>query len=110
MKITQEAYDKVMVLTISGRLDTLNFPLLDNAITDLLSKDQKYIILDCMEMDYVSSSGLRVLLKALKQVKENKGRFVICSLQAEIVKIFKISGFNNLFEIYPGKTEALSAF
>lgn len=110
MNIKQEAHENVMVLALSGRLDTLNFQTLDNTIMELLQNDHKNFILDCQEMDYVSSSGLRILLKALKQVKASGGRLLICGLQTEIVKIFKISGFNNLFETFPGKTEALSAF
>jgi anti-anti-sigma factor len=110
MEIVKEVRDKVVILSLTGRLDTLNFPVFDTEITSLLDKSQKDIILDCGDMDYVSSSGLRVLLKALKQAKAAGGKFVICRLQPQISQIFKISGFDQLFEIYPDKTVAFASF
>jgi anti-anti-sigma factor len=110
MDIKQEVNEKAIILSLSGRLDTLNFPLLDNEMTALIGKKQKDIILDCQDMDYVSSSGLRVLLKSLKQAKAAGGRFVICSLQPQITQIFKISGFDHLFEIFTTKNQALASF
>ncbi len=110
MEITKEEEGKVVILWLTGRLDTLNFPVFDSEITALLDKKQIDIILDCGNMDYVSSSGLRVLLKALKQAKAAGGKFVICRLQPQISQIFKISGFDHLFEIYPDKNSAFISF
>jgi anti-anti-sigma factor len=110
MDIKQEVIGKVVILTLTGRLDTLNFPLLDNEMASMLDKKQNNIILDCRGMDYVSSSGLRILLKALKQVKAAGGKFVICCLQPQIIQIFKISGFDHLFEIHPELNQALASF
>ena len=110
MDISRDVQGKVVILSLAGRLDTLNFPVFDNEITALLDKKLNDIILDCGDMDYVSSSGLRVLLKALKQAKAAGGKFVICRLQPQISQIFKISGFDHLFEIYPDKTVAFASF
>jgi anti-anti-sigma factor len=110
MEIKQEVKENVVVLSLTGRLDTLNFPLLDNEMNLLLGKNQKFVILDCKDMDYVSSSGLRILLKALKQVKAAGGRFMICNLQPQIIQVFKISGFDHLFEISSDKNQALASF
>jgi anti-sigma B factor antagonist len=110
MEIKQEVKENVVILSLTGRLDTLNFPLLDNAMNLLLGKNQKFVILDCKDMDYVSSSGLRILLKALKQVKAAGGRFMICNLQPQIIQVFKISGFDHLFEISSDKNQALASF
>ena len=110
MNIKQESEGNIVILTLEGRLDTLNFALLDKEITSLIEKNQKNIILDCDDLDYVSSSGLRILLKALKQVNSAGGRFTICHLQPQIIQIFKISGFDHLFEIYPGRKEAVASY
>jgi anti-anti-sigma factor len=110
MDIKQEIRGHLVILSLTGRLDTLTFPVLDNEMTSLLKNKQENIILDCLEMDYVSSSGLRVMLKSLKQVKAAGGRLVLCSLQAPIRQVFKISGFDHLFEIYPEQTGAIASF
>jgi anti-sigma B factor antagonist len=110
MDIKQEVKGKLVILSLTGRLDTLNFPLLDYEMTLLLDKKQKDFLLDCQDMDYVSSSGLRILLKSLKQVKAVGGKFVLCCLQPQIIQVFKISGFDHLFEICTDKKKAIASF
>jgi anti-anti-sigma factor len=110
MNITKDSTGELTILTLTGRLDTLNFPLLESEMTALLENNQKNIVMDCHGLDYVSSSGLRVLLKSLKQVRSAGGKLALCNLQPQISQIFKISGFDHLFEIHPGKSEALASF
>jgi anti-sigma B factor antagonist len=110
MNINQESDGDIVILALEGRLDTLNFALLEKEMKLLIEKSQKNIVLDCLDLDYVSSSGLRILLKSLKLVDTVQGRFTICSLQPQIVQIFKISGFDHLFEIYPGRKEAVASY
>jgi anti-anti-sigma factor len=110
MNIIQESVGNIVILSLNGRLDTLNFALLDNELNLLVEKNQKDIILDCQGLDYVSSSGLRILLMALKKVKAVHGRFSICNLQPQIIQIFKISGFDHLFELFSGRNEAIASY
>jgi anti-anti-sigma factor len=110
MIINFESEGDIAILSLNGRLDTMHFPLVDKELTSQIENNQKQIILDCRDLDYVSSSGLRVLLKALKQMETANGRLTICNLQPQITQIFKISGFDHLFEIYPGKEEALASY
>jgi len=77
---------------------------------DMIEAHEDKILIDCSNMDYVSSSGLRILLMALKKITLAKGKFVLCSLQDNIREIFEISGFTNIFEIYGNKEEALKVF
>ena len=110
MNIKQESEGNIVILSLVGRLDTMNHPLLENELNMLMENKLQHIVLDCQDLDYVSSSGLRVLLKALKQFDAISGRFIICSLQPQIVQIFRISGFDKLFELFPGRKEALASF
>jgi len=110
MIINTESEGSIVIVTLNGRLDTLHFPAVDKELTSLIDNEQKALVLDCQNMDYVSSSGLRVLLKALKQMEAAKGRLTLCNLQPQISQIFKISGFDHLFEIYPGKQEAIASY
>jgi len=110
MNINKKTEGNIVILALEGRLDTLNFSLLEKEMNLLIENNQKNIILDCQGLDYVSSSGLRILLKSLKQVDAAKGRFTICNLQPQIAQIFKISGFDRLFELYPGSREAVASY
>lgn len=99
----------VMVIQIQGRLDTTNYLQLEKRLMELIDGGTLTLILDCEKMEYVSSSGLRVFLMALKKVKLGNGRFVLTGLQDTIREIFEIAGFNSIFEILKTKEEAVAA-
>ena len=110
MIINTETAGSIVIVSLNGRLDTMHFPMVDKELTSLIENNRKEIIIDCLDLDYVSSSGLRILLKSLKQAESLKGRLTICGLQPQIAQIFKISGFDHLFEIYPGREEAVASY
>ena len=110
MDLYEEKTDKCIVVAISGRLDTTNYNLLEKKLMDLIDGGNDKILVECSQMDYVSSSGLRILLMALKKISAVKGKFALCGLQENIREIFEISGFTSIFRIYPDKNEALTGF
>jgi anti-sigma B factor antagonist len=110
VELTEQTSDSCTILGIDGRLDTANYGVLEARLTDLLAGGKLRILVDCSKLDYVSSSGLRVFLNGLKRITAAQGKFVLCSLQENIREIFEISGFSDIFEIYPGRDEALKAF
>ena len=110
MELTEKNTDKCMIIGIKGRLDTINYSILEKRLMELIDKNTSKILVNCSQMDYVSSSGLRILLMALKRITMLKGKFVLCSLQENIREIFEISGFTTIFEIYPNENEALRVF
>ena len=77
---------------------------------ELIDNQHHKILVECTNMDYISSSGLRILLMALKKVTQVKGKFALCGLQENIHEIFEISGFTSIFEIHPSRDEALKGF
>ena len=59
----------------------------------------KEIMLDCTKLEYIASSGLRILLGLLKSAKANENKVVLRNLNDEIKEVFKMTGFIDLFEI-----------
>ena len=110
MEITEKKNDKCTVIGIDGRLDTTNYPVLEKKLMEMIDTGQVRLLVNLSKMDYVSSSGLRILLMALKRITIAKGKFAICSLQENIKEIFEISGFTNIFEIYGDEEAGLKAF
>ena len=110
MEINEQKTDQCVIIGITRRLDTSNYSILEKKLMDLIDTHQDRILVDCSKMDYVSSSGLRILLMALKKITMVKGKFVLCGLQENIREIFEISGFTNIFEIYTSQDEALKVF
>jgi len=109
MEINEIRKDEITIIAIDGRLDTTNYSLLENKLMSLVDDGQVKIIMDCSKMEYISSSGLRVFLLALKKIKIMKGRFIVSDLQETIREIFEIAGFSSIFEICKTKAEALVA-
>jgi len=107
MEITENAYNETTILGIIGRLDTTNYGILENKLSTLIDTGKTRIIIDCSKMDYVSSSGLRVFLIALKKITLVRGRFILAGLQEIIREIFEIAGFTTIFEISGTWEEAL---
>ena len=110
MELIERKTENCMIIGIKGRLDTINYSILEKRLTELLDQNIDRILINCAQMDYVSSSGLRILLMALKRITMVKGKFVLCNLQENIREIFEISGFTTIFEIHPNEEDALRVF
>ena len=95
-----------MVVNVNGRLDTPAavkaqqeiVPLLENANKELENAN-KEIQLDCNNLEYISSSGLRLFLTIRKEAAAKGGKVIIENINDEIKKVFMMTGFYNLFEI-----------
>jgi anti-sigma B factor antagonist len=110
MNLNEIKNDNVVIIEIEGRLDTTNYNLLEKKLLENIESGQKNILIDCKKMDYVSSSGLRIFLMALKKITALNGKFVLCGLQENIAEIFEISGFTSIFQIFENQEKALEVF
>lgn len=85
--------------TVSGRLDTPAAVAAQEEITPILENADKEIILDCTNLEYISSSGLRLLLTIRKESAAKGGKVIIEHVSDDIKKVFMMTGFYNLFKI-----------
>lgn len=99
MVIEIKEHDGGMTATFSGRLDTPAAVKAQQEIGPLLANADKEIILDCTNMDYISSSGLRLFLTLRKETTAKGGKVIIENINDEIRKVFMMTGFFNLFDI-----------
>ena len=95
------------VLELSGRLDTSNYESFSEELFKKLEEGDKYIVVDMADLDYISSSGLRVFLSALKKIRANDGDIALCCLSDKINEVFEISGFSSLFKVYVSMSDAV---
>ncbi|RLD82356.1 MAG: anti-anti-sigma factor [Bacteroidetes bacterium] len=107
MNITESKAGEINIVSIEGRLDTTNYGELEHHLSSLTDNDEVQILLDLSQLEYISSSGLRILLMFLKKIKAAEGRFMLCSMSNDIKEIFEISGFINIFEIFDDQEAAL---
>ena len=96
-KVTKE--EGQIIVAFTGRLDTPAAQEANPVINPLLEEADKTIILDCKEMSYISSSGLRIFLTLRKAAEDKGGKIIIQNINDDIRSVFMMTGFLNLFEI-----------
>jgi len=90
-------YDSV-VLAVSGELTAVTAEQLNVAIDKAIGETSE-LTLDFMDLEYVASAGLRMLLKARKAFDVKGGSFTIRNVSEEVMNVFEITGFDNMLEI-----------
>ncbi len=91
--------DGAIKATVSGRLDTPAAVSSQEEIIPLLENADKEITLDCQDLQYISSSGLRLFLTIRKEAAVKGGKVIIEHINDDIKKVFQLTGFYNLFDI-----------
>ena len=97
MTIEKTITNASVSLKIVGRLDTSTAPELEAAIDSCVA-DIKELVLDCGELEYVSSAGLRVILKAQKLMNA-QGDMKLIHVNETIMEVFDITGFADILTI-----------
>ncbi len=88
-----------LLATLNGRLDTRAAVEAQQEIQPLLNNADKAITIDCAKLEYISSSGLRLLLTIRQETATKGGKVIIENMSEGVKKVFLVTGFINLFEI-----------
>jgi len=110
MELTTRKEGKVRIIQLEGRLDVHLSLEIEQAINDLIDSGEKYLLFDLAGVQYLSSSGLRIFIAAMRRVKGLDGSIKLANMSESVKKIFKVVELIDLFEIYPSVEEALTAF
>ncbi|MBP5377826.1 MAG: STAS domain-containing protein [Bacteroidaceae bacterium] len=89
--------DKITVELI-GRLDTASVTDFDEEIAEVIADDND-VVFDCKDLEYISSSGLRSVLNAHKQLKTAGGSLELVNLQPAVKSVFDLTGFSVILKI-----------
>lgn len=90
-----------------GMIDTGHSSDLDNALSEGISQGMRHIVLDMTDTSYISSSGLRAVIKAAKAVKVNDGSMSLCGMREPVEEVFRLSGIIRLFPCYQTAQDAI---
>ena len=97
MTIEKYAENEKLTLKISGRLDTTTAPDLEKEIGDSLEGVEE-LVMDMEGLEYISSAGLRVILKAQKQMN-SQGSMKLVNVNDSVLEVFDITGFIDILTI-----------
>ena len=99
MEIFQENTNGVEIFSVKGSLDSNTSTELETRIYAALGNGQRKLILNLEDLDYISSAGIRVMLKTTKDLKRMEGNIVLCTLQDYVREVFDIAGFDGYLNI-----------
>jgi anti-anti-sigma factor len=98
MKTTLEKRDGKMVATLIGELDTAAAIDVEKALQPLYESKGVDVVIDCEKLEYIASSGLRILLSILKKTKAGGSKVMLLNVNDEIRTVFELTGFISLFD------------
>ena len=98
MNVRIEEIDGNVVAFLAGILDTAAAPETEKAMNPLNDVEGKDIIIDCTDLEYISSAGLRIFLGILQKAEDKDGHVYIRGINDEVRSVFTITGFSNIFE------------
>ena len=93
-----EEIDGKLVATLIGELDTAAAAETEKALMPLLNSDGKDIIIDCTGLEYIASSGLRLLLGVLKKAQDVGSHVVLKNVNDVVKDVLELTGFVSIFD------------
>lgn len=108
MSVSSNKNGNVLVVIPRERFDTNTVPDADKLIADSIESGESRIVIDFSQTNYMSSAGLRLILKTVKAMHQREdGAFALCGANEQIHEVLEISGFLSMINAFPTLDEAL---
>jgi anti-sigma B factor antagonist len=109
LSIQEVEKEGIYILRVGGRLDNTSAPLFEKKLNSIIEISRAKVIIDCAELKYLASIGIRIMLAAFKSLKKTEGIMVLSSMNGFPLEVLKGSGLDLHFTLYPSETLALKA-
>jgi len=110
MIIKKTKKDDVTILTPVGRLDVTGSDIFEQYYNELFEEGVHNLVVDCSGLEFLSSSGLRVLLVIMNKMSNASGKMVICCSNDHILDVFSLASFDKVIPIKSTIDEAIKTF
>jgi anti-sigma B factor antagonist len=110
MEILTSAQGNVSVIEVKGRVDTTTAPQLGEALNEQIGAGHRFLVLDLVNVDYMSSAGLRELVNAYKKASRLAGDLRLVQPSERVQEILEIAGLDSVFRVFPSQADAISSF
>lgn len=109
MELSKNQTENTTIISIIGAVDAVTGPELLKYFNEQIS-EQKNLIADLSQVEFISSAGLRALLLILKETRKIAGDLRLAAVHEKVYKVLKISGFVSFLKIYPDVAEAIKSY
>ena len=110
MEINVSEMKRVQLFEVIGRVDSTNASELGAALDRAADEGRTSMVLDLSGVEYMSSAGLREMVRVLKRVKRGGGDLRIANPSERVKEVLELAGLDTIFEIYPTQVEAVGSF
>ncbi|HSG16741.1 MAG TPA: STAS domain-containing protein [Anaerolineae bacterium] len=110
LDIEHEKKDAVTVVYFMGKMDTRTSPEAEKYVNGLLDEGETNVLMNFEDLDFISSTGLRVILSTGKKLMASNGKLTMCSPNITVNDVLKMSGFNQMFGVFETEEEALASY
>lgn len=107
MQINEKLHGSVLIVSAAGRIDSNTAAQLEALLPERVEQNAATIV-DLTDVAYVSSAGLRVLLRGAKIAKSTGNKLALAGLNPSVQEVFDISGFSTIFTIEADVDQALA--
>ncbi|HET7010771.1 MAG TPA: STAS domain-containing protein [Anaerolineales bacterium] len=110
MEIKSQVYKRVVAVTVTGRVDSGTAGDLEKALSALANEAHNNIVLDLSGVEFLSSSGLRVLVTTLKGVRKVGGDVRLAQPSQRAIDAINLAGLDVLFKVFPDRESAIASY
>ena len=110
LQINVSEMKRVRLFEVAGRVDSVNANEFGAALDEALRDGKRNLVLDLSGVEYMSSAGLREMVRVLKQVRREGGDLRLAALSERVQEVLELAGLDTIFEIYPTQVEAVGSF
>ncbi len=110
MTINERKQGDITILEVHGRLDATSTPDVDKSLAKLFDGGVLQLVFDLSGLEYVSSSGLRVILSAAKRIKQTHGKLALASPSQQVQQVFDVAGLSTILPIFASMSAAIGSF
>jgi anti-sigma B factor antagonist len=100
LSINRKEKSKSFIVELKGEVDLFTAPAFKEAVYEILDAGNNRIIIDLSGLEFMDSTGLGVLLGALRRLRTTGGSLALVCDRENIVKIFQLTGLDQVFTIY----------
>jgi anti-sigma B factor antagonist len=98
--------DGYLLMKVTGEVDASSSIELDEAIKKVIEEEPQNLVVDCTNLDYISSAGLGVFMSYIEEFRKHEARLVIFGLNPKVKNVFEILGLDQLLKICATEEEA----
>lgn len=100
MNLKIDEKDGQLHVELSGRLDTMTAPEFQQAVEEMFSPEKPWIVADCKNLEYISSSGLRSCMYLYKKASQYGGKLAMLNLNPQVKEVLRMTG---LYPVFSGE-------